>query len=124
MNPSVVAGISSRSDVDNYVIPMNSQEIISNKDMVLAKIRKEFGNDTAQTFASARSPEQIRAMIRTLKIAKPQIFTETKYNNVDGYIDPAFKQAAINDIINDKGSPSQNALKMETLLHEGRMIGL
>lgn len=119
---NIVNDLSSRTQLSNFQIPLNTSEIMNNPEIVYKKVSVEFGEKEADMLRMSSTPEQLRANLRLLQQQNPRVFSQTKYNNIDGYIDPAFKQQAINDIVKDKGSPSHNALRMETLLHDGRII--
>lgn len=125
INPALKA-ISSVNPIASSIatvrLPMSSQAAMQNPELVYAKIEREFGPQQAEMFRQARSSDEVRAIFRMLHQQNPGIFEQTKYNNIDGYIDPAFKQKAINDIVGDKVSPAHiNADKMQLLLHEGKI---
>lgn len=100
-------------------IPMSTERAAQDPEMVYAKILRDFGPQQAELFKTARSVDQVRALFRTLHQQNPGSFEQSKYNSIDGYVDPAFKQQAASDIAKDKGSPAVNADRMERLLHDG-----
>jgi hypothetical protein len=108
------------SQINNFKIPMNTEKILKNTNLVYAKIMQEFGQEAAIAFRDAKSKQQIMGMVRIFQKQKPLIFERSKYNNFDGIIDPPFKQQAVEDIMKDKNLPAHvNAEKMQKLLHDG-----
>jgi hypothetical protein len=108
------------NSIAQFRIPRNTDQIDQNKDMVSAKLLKEVGPDAAQAFNSANSPDQQKNIIRTISMSRPDLFEQSKYNTIDGYIiDPVMKQVAMSDMIKDPGSSIQDAKKMQKLLHSG-----
>lgn len=103
-------------------LPMSSEKAMMDPQTVYAKIEREFGPQQAEMFRQARSGDEVRAIFRMLHQQNPGAFEQSKYNNIDGYIDPAFKQKAINDIVGDNKTPAHiSAEKMQVLLHEGKI---
>ena len=119
VNPSSLASVSAEMSLNSFQVPMSTSGASQNKDMVYAKILRDFGPQQAELFKTARSVDQVRALFRTLQQQNPGSFEQSKYNSIDGYVDPAFKQQAASDIAKDKGSPAVNADRMERLLHDG-----
>lgn len=119
---NVTSEISKKSQLNNFKIPMSTEGAAMNSDMVYEKVMNEMGSKAAEMVRNTRSPEELRSVLRFLNQQNPSVFEQSKYNNIDGYIDPAFKQKAINDIVGDKVSPAHiNADKMQLLLHEGKI---
>jgi hypothetical protein len=118
--PAASAPIRQYNELNNFQIPMNTEKILKNTNLVYAKIMQEFGQEAAIAFRDAKSKQQIMGMVRIFQKQKPLIFERSKYNNFDGIIDPPFKQQAVEDIIKDKNLPAHvNAEKMQKLLHDG-----
>ena len=119
---NVTSEISRKSQLNNFKIPMSTEGASMNSDMVYEKVMNEMGPKAAEMVKNTRSSDELRSVLRFLNQQNPGIFEQSKYNNIDGYIDPAFKQKAINDIVGDKVSPAHvNADKMQMLLHEGKI---
>lgn len=119
---NVMNEFSQKSQLNNFKIPMNTENAAMNSDMVFKKVLNEFGPKEAEMVKNTRSPEELRSVLRFLNQQNPGIFEQSKYNNIDGYIDPAFKQKAINDIVGDNKTPAHiSAEKMQVLLHEGKI---
>jgi hypothetical protein len=107
-----------------FQIPRNSNDILANKDVVLAKIA-QMSNDPAMTemFADAlnKHPEKLKKVLPALIMKFPDLFEDDDYNRVDGKVyDPRMKQKAINDIQNNKTMPlRERAFKIKRLQQEG-----
>jgi len=89
-----------------YQIPRNSQEILANKDVVLAKVA-QMSNDPKLTemFKDALEthPEKLTKVLPALVLQFPDLFEDDDYNRVDGKIfDPILKQKALTDIRNSR----------------------
>jgi len=103
-------------------IPMSAKLAMQDPETVYGKISRDFGPQAAEMFRNSRSEDEVRALFRMLNQQDPSKFEQTKYNNIDGHIDPQHKQGAINDLIRDKETPAHVlADKMQMLLHEGKI---
>ena len=106
-----------------YQIPRNSDQILANKDVVLAKIA-QMSNDPAMTemFADAlnKHPEKLKKVLPALILKFPDLFEPDDYNRVDGKIfDPMMKQKALNDLQTNKTMPLRDrAFKAKRLQQE------
>lgn len=113
-----------------YQIPRNSDEILQNTNMFIAKLSQNIKTKEDISLYEAvidtlnNKPEQISAMLPTLMQAYPQLFKQDRYGRINGIIhDPILKQKAIEDIVKDKGSSVQNAKKMQDLINNNRLEG-
>lgn len=89
-----------------YQIPRNSEAILANKDVFLAKIA-QMSNDTNLTAmfkdALESHPEKLPKVLPALVLKFPDLFEDDDYNRVDGKIfDPTLKQKALTDIRNSR----------------------
>lgn len=106
-----------------YQIPRNSDEILANKDIVLAKIA-QMSNDPALTsmFADAlnKYPEKLKKTLPAIIMQFPDLFEDDDYNRIDGKIyDPMMVQKALKDIKNNKNiSVREKAFKSKRLQEE------
>jgi hypothetical protein len=102
-------------------LPMSAKSAMQDPEMIYSKISRDFGPQAAEMFRNARSEDEVRAIFRMLSQQNPSKFEQTKYDNIDGHIDPRSKQMAIRDIVGDKTSPAHvSADRMQLLLHEGK----
>jgi hypothetical protein len=123
----MLGGISSmnstaENNIRNFKIPMSTEAVSMNPDIVYQKVLKDMGPQAAEMIRNTRSKEELRSVMRLLNQQNPSMFEQTKYNNIDGHIDQEYKQKAINEIVGDKVSSAHvNADRMQLLLHEGKI---
>lgn len=107
-----------------FQIPRDSESILKNKDVVLAKIA-QMSNDPNLTemFRDAleKHPEKLPKVLPALVLQFPDLFEDDDYNRVDGRIfDPRLKQKALTDIRNSrKYSTREKAQLSKRLEMEG-----
>lgn len=107
-----------------YQIPRDSNKILANKDVVLAKIAQMSNNpELTAMFQDAleKHPEKLTKVLPALVLQFPDLFEDDDYNRVDGKIfDPMLKQKALNDIRNSrKYSTREKAQLSKRLEMEG-----
>lgn len=85
-------------------IPRSSEEVLANKDMVLAKVAQQAPESFDQVQEILENqPEMIGDVLPVLAQAMPHLFTNDKYNRIDGVIlDPAKKEMARQDLMKDE----------------------
>lgn len=107
-----------------YQIPRDSEAILANKDVVLAKIA-QMSNDPNLTAmfkdALETHPEKLTKVLPALVLKFPDLFEDDDYNRVDGKIfDPMLRQKALTDIRNSrKYSTREKAQLSKRLEMEG-----
>lgn len=113
------------SNIDNYVIPRSSEEILNQKDMVANKIHKELGPNGVKMFQQSLSnPKALAMALRQMELVKPQIFQADDYGRFDGEIDnPVLKQKAMENILNNQPSALEGAKEMQLLLNGNKYYG-
>jgi len=110
--------IYSKSPVNSYKIPRNTQEAAAQADMVKLKLEREFGKEISQAFEQAQSVEEVQNLFANLSRMNPNAFAASKYMAIDGKIsDPIMKQMALEDIVKSKGSAYENAKRAENLIN-------
>lgn len=107
-----------------FQIPRNSNEIMANKDAVIAKIAQMSNNPEIVDMlkdAVIDHPEKLPKVLPALILKYPDLFEPDDYNRVDGKIfDPQLKQKALNDLQNNKTmSLKDRAFKAKRLQQEG-----
>lgn len=89
-----------------YQIPRDSNQILQNKDVVIAKIAQMSNNPTMTDMfrdALEKHPEKLPKVLPALIMQYPDLFEPDDYNRVDGKIfDPQMKQKALKDIQNSR----------------------
>lgn len=89
-----------------YQIPRDSNQILQNKDVVIAKIAQMSDNPVMTDMfrdALEKHPEKLPKVLPALIMQFPDLFEPDDYNRVDNKIlDPQMKQKALKDIENSK----------------------
>lgn len=107
-----------------YQIPRDSNQILQNKDVVIAKIAQMSNNPVMTDMfkdAIEKHPEKLSKVLPALVMQFPDLFESDDYNRVDGKIfDPTLKQKALKDIQNDRNmNIREKAFKSKRLQEEG-----
>jgi len=85
----------------DYEIPRNTNNILANKQAVLAKVAQVTDNPQIVSMlddALTKHPDKLDPVIKTMSMQFPNLFVTDKYNRVDGKIfhpDPMIKQQLI-----------------------------
>jgi hypothetical protein len=85
-------------DIINFKIPNNSQEILQNKEKVLAKLTQSGNAEEAGVMAQILNsrPKDVSAVMSQLMMSTPELFDIDEYKVFDGkFVDPADMDRAI-----------------------------
>jgi hypothetical protein len=92
----------------SYQIPRDSNDILANKNVVLAKIAQMSGDDPTGMVpmfqdALENHPEKLPKVLPALIMKFPDLFASDDYNRIDNKIlDPQMKAKALKDLGNDR----------------------
>jgi hypothetical protein len=122
IKPSVMA-----ASLAAYQIPRNSDQIVEQADMFIAKLAQNIRTPQDKTLYDEvlnimnTDPNQISTILPILVQSYPQLFKQDKYGRVNGVVNPMLKQKAIEDMMKRGGSPLENAKKAERLINDNIM---
>lgn len=111
-----------------YEIPRNVQEILSQKDLVMAKIQSEVQDPQILMMAQQmldglqRNPETVKPVLGQMANMMPQVFVKDKYNRFDGIVPMDMRPVAIEDIKQSDVSPAIKAQKINLLHNRGQLL--
>jgi len=111
-----------------YEIPRSVQEILAQKDLVMAKIQSEVQDPQVLMMAQQmldglqKNPESVKPVLGQLANMMPQIFVKDKYNRFDGIVPMDMRPVAIEDIKQSDVSPAIKAQKINLLHNRGQLL--
>lgn len=111
-----------------YEIPRSAQEILAQKDLVMAKIQSEVQDPQVLMMAQQmldglqKNPESVKPVLGQLANMMPQIFVKDKYNRFDGIVPMDMRPVAIEDIKQSDVSPAIKAQKINLLHNRGQLL--
>lgn len=111
-----------------YEIPRSAQEILAQKDVVMAKIQSEVQDPQVLMMAQQmldglqKNPESVKPVLGQLANMMPQIFVKDKYNRFDGIVPMDMRPVAIEDIKQSDVSPAIKAQKINLLHNRGQLL--
>lgn len=108
-----------------YKIPRNSDQILEQSDMFIAKLAQEIRTPDQKILFDevldvvTNRPDELSTLLPVIQQSYPNSFKLDKYNRINGYIaDPILKQKAIEDMIKKGGSPLESAKRTERLIND------
>lgn len=111
-----------------YEIPRSVQEILAQKDLVMAKIQSEVQDPQVLMMAQQmldglqKNPESVKPVLGQLANMMPQIFVKDKYNRFDRIVPMDMRPVAIEDIKQSDVSPAIKAQKINLLHNRGQLL--
>lgn len=120
----IASTINPQSLVANYQIPRNSQRLLQEKDIVMAKVVSELGPKGKQIAdqlygALETNPEQAAPLISQMSQVLPQIFEKDKYGRFDDKVPPMARPLAVDDLRKSNSSTIEKAKKISDLVSKG-----
>jgi hypothetical protein len=108
-----------------YLIPRSSEQILAEQDLVADKLLKELGPKGVVMFQEAiKNPKMLPTILQQMELVKPEMFQADEYGRFDGTIfDPILKQKAIEQIINNQPSSIEGAKQMQLLINGNKYYG-
>lgn len=110
----------------SYEIPRNTQKIMQESDLVLAKIAQNTTTPEGQVLFDAvhdaikNAPNKVPKLMQILSQQMPGIFQYSEYNSFDNIVPEQNRKMALKKINNSKNlDNSQKAQKIKALINEG-----